>query len=168
MIPTSTSFSTRSSDTNITSTSSVMKQQPILNGQQTMPVPVLRTQQQISSGRLSTLSTQEKTSFKPVIIQQQPPPNISENIVRPSSIHPQNNSHYSGTEGHPFVSFKPIQSHSRQIEMIFLFSLVHFMVHVHHNWINRLHLSALLQRIKRSLIINHGNNNNNNNLVYNF
>jgi hypothetical protein len=102
MIPTSTSFSTRSSDTNITSTSSVMKQQPILNGQQTMPVPVLRTQQQISSGRLSTLPTQEKTSFKPVIIQQQPPPNISENIVRPSSIHPQNNSHYSGTEGHPF------------------------------------------------------------------
>ncbi len=63
-------------------------------------MPVLRTQQQTSTGRFN----QEKTSFKPVIVKQQSPPNILENPSRPSSILPQNNSHYSGTEGLHFVS----------------------------------------------------------------
>ncbi len=123
IIPTSTSLLIRPSDIDIRqSTSSLIKPQPQqqlpifngrLNGQPTMPVPVLRTQQQTLSGRY----TQEKTSFKPVIIQQQQPPlNISENTSRPSSVHPQNHSHYFGTEGYPFVSLlvphnnQPIQT----------------------------------------------------------
>jgi len=111
IIPASTSLLTRPSDTDFRqSTSSLIKsppqqQQPIfngkLNGQQTIPVPVLRTQQQTSYGRYN----QEKTSFKPVIIQQQQPPlNVIENISRPSSIHPQDHNHYSGIERYPSVS----------------------------------------------------------------
>ena len=56
------------------------------NGPQTLPMPVLRTQPQTLSGRLSTVPTQEKTGFKPVIHQP------IENHSRPPSVRPQTSS----------------------------------------------------------------------------
>jgi hypothetical protein len=81
MIPTSNN----SLDTNI--------RQSIPNGQPIAHMPVLRTQPQTSSGRLSTLITHEKNAFEPV--KRQP----IENTSRPSSIIPQMNNHYSGIDG---------------------------------------------------------------------
>jgi hypothetical protein len=50
-------------------------------------MPVLRSQQQTSSSRLSVAATQEKAGFKP--IEQQSSPIISDNTSRPTPIHPQ-------------------------------------------------------------------------------
>jgi hypothetical protein len=90
MIPTST----HSLDTNI--------RQPIpngkFNGQSIVPMPVLRTQPLTTSGRSSTLITQEKIAFEPV--KRHP----VENISRPSSIIPQSKNHYSGIDGFHVVS----------------------------------------------------------------
>jgi hypothetical protein len=129
-IPTSTSFSARSIDTNVShlttntgfppnfhhvpspSLNSTKQQQqsyaePISNGktlgQQSFPMPVIRTQQQTSLNRLSTTTTNEKVGFKP--IEQQQSSIISDNTPRPTPIHPQTN-HYPATERLNFVSFK--------------------------------------------------------------
>ncbi len=76
-------------------------------GQQSFPMPVLRTQQQqqqqTSSNRLSFASPHEKTGFKP--IEQQQSSIISDNTPRPTPIHPQT-SHYPAPERINLVSFK--------------------------------------------------------------
>jgi len=127
-IPTSTSFSARSIDTNVSHSTinttlplnryhapspplNSAKQQsysePISNGkalgQQSFPMPVIRTQQQTPSNRLSTVTTHEKSGFKP--IEQQQSSIISDNTPRPTPIHPQTN-HYPATERLNFVSFE--------------------------------------------------------------
>jgi hypothetical protein len=68
-------------------------------------MPVLRTQQQTPSSRLSLAATQEKAGFKP--IEQQQSSIISDNTSRPTPIHPQS-SHYPATEGLSFVSSRDI------------------------------------------------------------
>ncbi len=136
-IPTSTSFSARSIDTNVShsttntvlthnrhhvtspSVNSTKQQQQqsyaelIPNGkilgQQSFPVPVLRTQQQTPSNRLSIVTTQERAGFKP--IEQQQSSIISDNTPRPTPIHPQT-AHYPAPERINFVSFKDIKKTS--------------------------------------------------------
>jgi hypothetical protein len=66
-------------------------------------MPVIRTQQQTPSNRLSTVTTHEKSGFKP--IEQQQSSIISDNTPRPTPIHPQT-SHYPATERLNFVSFE--------------------------------------------------------------
>jgi hypothetical protein len=113
-MPTSTSFSARSIDTNVShstanpvstqihhpvfspsinSTKQSSYVEPISNGR-TFPMPVLRTQPTPSS-RSSTVTTQERAGFKP--IEQQQSSIISDNTPRPTPIHPQT-SHYPATE----------------------------------------------------------------------
>jgi hypothetical protein len=111
-IPTSTSFSARSVDTNVSQSttntvlsrirqplpspsSNSIKQQSYTEsisngktfGQQTLPIPVLRAQQQTPASRLSVAATQEKAGFKP--IEQQSSSIISDTTPRPTPIHPQ-------------------------------------------------------------------------------
>ncbi len=71
--------------------------------QPTLPMPVLRTQQQTPLSRLSLAATQEKAGFKP-IEQQQLSSIISDNTSRPTPIHPQT-SHYAATEGLTYVIY---------------------------------------------------------------
>ncbi len=123
-MPTSTSFSARSIDTNVShstanpvstqihhpvfspsinSTKQSSYVEPISNGR-TFPMPVLRTQPTPSS-RSSTVTTQERAGFKP--IEQQQSSIISDNTPRPTPIHPQT-SHYPATERLNFVNFPEI------------------------------------------------------------
>jgi hypothetical protein len=121
ILPTSTSFSTRPSNTNVSlshihqPTPSLIKQQqqPLIpngkvNGQHPLPIPVIRSQQQTLSGRLSTLLTQEKTGFKPVILPQSSL-NMLENPSRLTPIHSQSINHHSTIEGGHFVSLNIFQ-----------------------------------------------------------
>jgi hypothetical protein len=119
-IPTSTSFSARSIDTNIShpTTNTILthsrplmlspsiKQpsypEPLSNGklfvqQTSYPIPVLRTQ------RSSNVTTQENSGFKP--IEQQHSSIISDSTPRPTPIHPQT-SHYPTNEKLNYVSLK--------------------------------------------------------------
>ncbi|CAF3758570.1 unnamed protein product [Adineta steineri] len=117
----SSSFSARTLDTNVPQTqlrqsvSSTVKQQPISNGkplgQHVLPIPVMRSQQPSTSGRLSTLITQEKTGFKPVISQQSSI-NTVDSSLRSTPMNLQNRSQYSSVD-EPYVP-RPMSSASYQ------------------------------------------------------
>ncbi|CAF4572589.1 unnamed protein product [Rotaria sp. Silwood2] len=83
-------------------TPSLIKQQTFVpngkfNEQPTLPMPVIRLPQQTISDRLSTLSTEEKPGFKPVI--HQPSPNNLESTARQSPIYPHNANSYPANKG---------------------------------------------------------------------
>ncbi|UJR14741.1 hypothetical protein I4U23_001732 [Adineta vaga] len=118
LLASSTLFPTRSTDTNMSSnqthqyTPSTMKQPLMPNGrtyeQHVPPVPVIRSTQSSVSGRLSTVSMQEKTGFKPV----SSTANMMEQIPRSTPLQTQNTNHHSNSEILNFPRMTPSSSYT--------------------------------------------------------